>query len=419
MLPTVLRSILTNVLGVLNRGASLSITTATNETPPVDECMSLDPRYKIDHTKCSLAPTINWHLGCYHEEYQYVIKLPMVKKVVEDRDFCKRLVDKLCGEMVNKEMREDEIKDGDKAGSNQVDLDYACSTQVCGNNYVCVMLCSHHLLAMCHIQHYSLTTAAPNASSAAPSDSACVTPDKHNVLPENISTNSNIVSTDHDMSQKTKTNYSLKNNLDKGNITETESETRDEANNKVAGDKLAAGDGAEQSSKSENFEDNVNKARKSETHSSSNGSDVDVINSTSDHSESNQKEKLKKIKESKENGGSDQKFNGRDKKGSNGDGNRRGEGTNGDGGHKNGDASKNGSPLPTVEHDPPTPPPPPKEETLHLPAAPPNKESVVVRLSNKIKVRNPRHIISAFTGFIVSLINYYEILLVLTNNDNE
>ena len=379
MLPTVLRSILTNVLGVLNKGASLSITSATNKTPTVDECMSLDPRYKIDQTKCSLAPTINWHLGCYQQEYQYVIKLPMIQKTVEDRDFCKSLVDKLCGEMVNKEMREDEIKEGDnRLSGNQVDLNYACSTQVCGNNYVCVMLCSHHLLAMCHITHYSLTTSP--SSNVSSSIASCSSPDKHGTIhPENISTNSNIVSDPDSISRKSKPNFKLTDSLNPAsdNKTEVEKQVLQAENDAIT----PKSDSTEPFDATENTDSNTESDEQGNKEVSGT-KEPDSKPGNNSFLEAN-KEKNKKTKETKESDPDHPKSGNRERKAGGGEGKRGGDGAGVEGyGGKNGD-SKNGSPLPTVDQD--------HQDVKHKEsnghATPPNKESVVVRLSNKIKVK--------------------------------
>ncbi|XP_047741773.1 uncharacterized protein LOC108665857 isoform X2 [Hyalella azteca] len=374
MLPTVLRSMLYNVLGALNKAPFFSIASKSNQTPTVDECTSLDPRYKIDEKKCSLAPTINWHLGCYDTEYRYLLKMSLISSTVQSREFCKSLVDNLCTEKGNEEMKEDEIREGKHLLSgNQVDLNYACSKEACGNHYVCVMLCSHHLLAMCHIKHFNLATSAATTNSSVPCESANV--------PNNRSVNGKTT----DIPGLISSNFEIKDSvIDKTNG-KNNSRAKDLKDSKNKSHQHCSKTNTNQSSdvKEESvYTETLNEANvSSDSNVTFDGEAVEEAEIGFISDDKNKKSSGKKEKKVEGSSSDKKQTKSESKRDSSVDSKHNGNGhRNGDNGSKNG----NGSPLPTVEQDPPTVI---KDGNGgNVAAAPVNKESVVVRLSNKIKV---------------------------------
>ncbi|KAF2368372.1 SUN domain [Trinorchestia longiramus] len=371
MFPTVLRSVLYNVLGALNKAPFFNIASKSNQTPTVDECSTLDPRYKIDERKCSLAPTINWHLGCYDTEYRYLLKIPLIQQTVKSREFCKTLVDNLCTEKGNEEMMEEDIKEGKHVLSgNQVDLNYACSKEVCGDSYVCVMLCSHHLLALCHIKHFNLSATSSSSNSSVSCEDANVpnnrsVNDKTSAIPEVPS--SNLVLKDAVVSDKSQiTGITDKNK----NKEVAPSHVRDDVGFSNPQNDYVTNTDGNKTELNLNSSDGKPATDVRNTHSGS----EEPVGTETKKSTTKKEKKAEGSNQDKKTSKTDQKKDPapESKHGSNGV-------RNGDnGGSKNG----NGSPLPTVEQDPL----PPKDGNGgNVAAAPINKESVVVRLSNKIK----------------------------------
>lgn len=419
MFPTVLRSMLSNVLGGVwgqgrsGRGRKNSDSNNTNQlVAVVDECLTLDPHFKIDEQKCSLAPTLNWHLGCYGAIYKTLMTFPMVAQTIQRRDFCKRLVDNLCGEKANREMIEDDAKEDDRVLS--VDLNFACSKRVCGSSYVCVMLCSHHLLAMCHIKHFNLAAAIngkgnekrnkvqKNQHITDGTDSSPVTGDDSShplcsdsndtVNAENISTNSNLIE-DSEMKKWSSgiklDGSSIDSKASDGSIDRDDESTKRQkvADTKPIPDLDAA---PIESGGGDNTKMHEHLEIKDQT-------DEALLKSKD---KSQKKDKTKKDINDKPNNQNKAPHNeGQAGTNINGhtalNGKRNGEGSkrtdsSADGKVTEDEEEENGSPLPTVVD---------QGEKLtnggsggssggagHMPATPSNKESIVVRLSNKIKV---------------------------------
>ena len=258
-----------------------------------------------------------------------MLSLPIVRQTVQDRNFCKRLVDHLCRETVDKEMKESDFPNAenhknpnvedhkesdfpnadqvDLDFADQVDLDYACSKRACGNNYVCVMLCSHHLLALCHITHYSTNK---NVS---------ITP----CTPEGT--------IGHDNASQTVTSNEKKFKFEGIEVGKSVEKDRSENGKKI-----------ETGETDTNIGQNVDVKESSGEKTSQSKKDTAAVNAADNKSKKEDKDTEK------------------------------GKGKNGETGKKD-----NGSPLPTVEQNTPLS----SKETNGGP-----KESVVVRLTNKVKV---------------------------------
>lgn len=124
VIPTVI-NMFSGVLGVIKRGYRPR--SASSE--PGDSCYTLHPSHAVDKLTCQLAESLNYILSCYHAEYQVLMRRPFVSQVIKHSGFCRLLASTMC--------LMPEVSDG-------VVYDTACNS-----SYLCVMLSPKHVLAMC------------------------------------------------------------------------------------------------------------------------------------------------------------------------------------------------------------------------------------------------------------------------------
>ncbi|XP_042862014.1 SUN domain-containing ossification factor-like isoform X3 [Penaeus japonicus] len=159
VIPAVLKNMFTGVLDVIKRGyRPSSISTETDE-----RCYSLHPKFAMESDMCSMAGTLNYILSCYKMEYEALMLQPFVSSTVKNSSFCRRLASVMCAEP---EVNDSVVYD-----------------TVCNNSYVCVMLSPKHVLAMCFMQDPRIVD----------SQTSCDPSDTH--LPENFSTSSSDIMT--------------------------------------------------------------------------------------------------------------------------------------------------------------------------------------------------------------------------------
>ncbi|XP_042221580.1 uncharacterized protein LOC121866057 isoform X3 [Homarus americanus] len=125
VIPAVLKNMFTGVLDVIKRGYRPS----SSSSEPDDNCYSLHPKYALDNIRCSMAQSLNYILSCYRTEYEVLMQKPFVSSTVKNSSFCRQLASTMC--------LEPEINDS------------IVYDTVCNNSYVCVMLSPKHILAMC------------------------------------------------------------------------------------------------------------------------------------------------------------------------------------------------------------------------------------------------------------------------------
>lgn len=159
VIPAVLKNMFTGVLDVIKRGYRPS----SISTEPDERCYSLHPKFAMESGMCSMAGTLNYILSCYKMEYEALMLQPFVSFTVKNSSFCRRLASVMCAEP---EVNDSVVYD-----------------TVCNNSYVCVMLSPKHVLAMCFMQDPRIVD----------SQTACDPSDTH--LPENFSTTSSDIMT--------------------------------------------------------------------------------------------------------------------------------------------------------------------------------------------------------------------------------
>ncbi|XP_063611062.1 SUN domain-containing ossification factor-like [Penaeus indicus] len=159
VIPAVLKNMFTGVLDVIKRGYRPS----SISTEPDERCYSLHPKFAMESGMCSMAGTLNYILSCYKMEYEALMLQPFVSSTVKNSSFCRRLASVMCAEP---EVNDSVVYD-----------------TVCNNSYVCVMLSPKHVLAMCFMQDPRIVD----------SQTACDPSDTH--LPENFSTTSSDIMT--------------------------------------------------------------------------------------------------------------------------------------------------------------------------------------------------------------------------------
>lgn len=125
VIPAVIKNMFTGVLDVIKRGYRPH--SASSE--PENSCYSLHPSHAVDKKNCQLADSLNYILSCYHAEYQVLMQRPFVSQIVKNSGFCRLLASTMC---LMPEV------------SDSVVYDTACNS-----SYLCIMLSPKHILAMC------------------------------------------------------------------------------------------------------------------------------------------------------------------------------------------------------------------------------------------------------------------------------
>ncbi|XP_064083177.1 SUN domain-containing ossification factor-like isoform X2 [Macrobrachium nipponense] len=128
VIPTVLKNMFSGVLDVIKRGYRPS--SSANEQG--EECYSLRPKFAVENDICPMASTLNYILSCYMMEYDALMQQPFVSSTVKNSSFCRQLALTMCAEP---EVNDSIVYD-----------------TVCNNSYICVMLSPKHVLAMCFMQ---------------------------------------------------------------------------------------------------------------------------------------------------------------------------------------------------------------------------------------------------------------------------
>ncbi|XP_076064358.1 uncharacterized protein LOC143038689 isoform X2 [Oratosquilla oratoria] len=156
-----LKNVLSGVLDVIKRGYRPGNSTSANDPDNINEftakCRSLHPSQSVEETDCPLASSLNYILACYYDEYQALIKLPVVSATIENSTFCQHLGSTMCS-------------------SPSVEDSLVYDT-ACNDSYVCVMLSPKHVLAMCFMYDPLLLTHAQ----APPCETDTATPENASV----------------------------------------------------------------------------------------------------------------------------------------------------------------------------------------------------------------------------------------------
>ncbi|KAK7078639.1 hypothetical protein SK128_009767, partial [Halocaridina rubra] len=125
VIPTVLKNMFSGVLDVIKRGYRPS----SSASEAGEDCYSLHPKFAVDNDICPMAGSLNYILSCYKMEYEALMRQPFVSSTVKNSSFCRQLASTMC--------KEPEVNDS------------VVYDTVCNNSYVCVMLSPKHVLAMC------------------------------------------------------------------------------------------------------------------------------------------------------------------------------------------------------------------------------------------------------------------------------
>ncbi|KAB7495990.1 SUN domain-containing ossification factor [Armadillidium nasatum] len=134
MIPDVFKSIFNGVLEVIKRGSRSGNLTEESELIKYNEtCKSLKEEFTIKNESCHFADSLNYILACYYDEYLKLMFNPFISQVVKNYDFCYRLATIICSSPQNN--------------------DSYVYDSICNNSYACVMLSPKHILAMCHMNN--------------------------------------------------------------------------------------------------------------------------------------------------------------------------------------------------------------------------------------------------------------------------
>nr|XP_045609726.1 uncharacterized protein LOC123765258 isoform X2 [Procambarus clarkii]XP_045609727.1 uncharacterized protein LOC123765258 isoform X2 [Procambarus clarkii] len=142
VIPTVLKNMFSGVLDVIKRGYRPH----SSASEPGDHCYSLHPKFAVDKSRCSMAESLNYILSCYWTEYEALMQKPVVSSTVKNSSFCRQLASTMCLE----------------PGVN----DSIVYDTVCNSSYVCVMLSPKHILAMCYMHDNRIMDAAVECDSS-------------------------------------------------------------------------------------------------------------------------------------------------------------------------------------------------------------------------------------------------------------
>ena len=157
VIPNVL-SMFSGVLEVIKRGSwpvsgSGSPRVLTSYT---QDCKSLPDNFSVNEKTCLIAESLNYILACYQSEYKTLIQLPVIANTVKNVSFCQHLAQSMCS-------------------MPDINDSFVYDT-VCNNSYICVMLSPKHILAMCFMQDPDIMKLSPPCQS-----------DETRSLPENFS----------------------------------------------------------------------------------------------------------------------------------------------------------------------------------------------------------------------------------------
>ncbi|KAK8407805.1 hypothetical protein O3P69_002385 [Scylla paramamosain] len=151
VIPAVIKNMFTGVLDVIKRGYRPH--TSTSESG--DNCYTLQPTHTVDKRSCQLADSLNYILSCYHTEYQMLMQTSFVSNTVKNSGFCRLLASTMC---LTPEVSDSVVYD-----------------TVCNSSYLCIMLSPKHLLAMCFMHDSRIVNSQVECESAG------------TLLPENFS----------------------------------------------------------------------------------------------------------------------------------------------------------------------------------------------------------------------------------------
>ncbi|XP_045130577.1 SUN domain-containing ossification factor-like isoform X2 [Portunus trituberculatus] len=152
VIPAVIKNMFSGVLDVIKRGYRPH--TSTSESG--DNCYTLQPTHTVDKRSCQLADSLNYILSCYHAEYQMLMQTSFVSNTVKNSGFCRLLASTMC---LTPEVSDSVVYD-----------------TVCNSSYLCIMLSPKHLLAMCFMHDGRIVNSQVECESAG------------TLLPENFST---------------------------------------------------------------------------------------------------------------------------------------------------------------------------------------------------------------------------------------
>lgn len=154
VIPAVIKNMFTGVLDVIKRGYRPH--SASSE--PGDSCYTLQPTHAVDKRSCQLADSLNYILSCYHAEYKVLMQQSFVSQIVKDSGFCRLLASTMC---LTPEVSDSVVYD-----------------TVCNSSYLCIMLSPKHMLAMCFMHDSRIVNSQVECESAG------------TLLPENFSATS-------------------------------------------------------------------------------------------------------------------------------------------------------------------------------------------------------------------------------------
>ena len=329
------------VLEVIKRG---SWPTTSSGSPSdiislTQDCKSLSPNYAIDSKVCPMAESLNYILSCYQSEYLSLAQIPVIANTVKNTTFCHQMAQSMCS---TPDINDSLVYD-----------------TVCNNSYICVMLSPKHVLAMCFMEDPSIVqkTVPCDADQAR--------------MPENFSSTSSEILADKKKDNTYKTDSINASTVDKQSSTSSKS-------GKTNGIKVQPSS----SSSDQKTPDQSTKQEKTKKRSSSETSDQEVESKSKSKNNSNgNKDSSSKQKSSKE----EQQISKERETTENlvqsvsTEEEVQPEGS-GYGEEYVVDSPENGIPTPSNLGAAPI------ETNKQLPHSHSNKESVIVRLSNKIKV---------------------------------
>ena len=143
------------VLDVIKRGYRPH----SASTESGDSCYTLQPTHAVDKKSCQLADSLNYILSCYHAEYQVLMQKSFVSHTVNNSGFCRLLASTMC---LTPEVSDSVVYD-----------------TVCNSSYLCIMLSPKHMLAMCfmHDSHImNSQVACESAGTLLPENFSATTP---------------------------------------------------------------------------------------------------------------------------------------------------------------------------------------------------------------------------------------------------
>lgn len=126
---------------------------------PGDSCYTLQSTHAMDKRSCQLADSLNYILSCYHAEYQVLMQQSFVSHTVKNSGFCRLLASTMC---LTPEVSDSVVYD-----------------TVCNSSYLCIMLSPKHVLAMCFMHDSRIVNsqvACESAGTLLPENFSATTP---------------------------------------------------------------------------------------------------------------------------------------------------------------------------------------------------------------------------------------------------